>query len=266
MMLGRMVLVGCLSLVGSALVACGNGDADRFGEGRGNVVETPPASDGDGCTLTQGYWKNHEESWPTSTLTIGGEVYSQAELIELFQTAPRGDTSLILGHQLIAALLNVGSGASDAALGGALADAEAWMADNKDADGRLPYGIKKGGAAERAVALSGALADFNEGGIGPGHCDGGPGSGSDDPGDSSSGDPGGSDDGHDCPDDGSTGESDGGGGSDPGGSDPGGGSDSGGSDPGGGEGGSAPTCSDPCSDGCADGYICVAGCCAFIAN
>ncbi|CAN98031.1 hypothetical protein predicted by Glimmer/Critica [Sorangium cellulosum So ce56] len=258
MTLGRLVLVGCLSLVGSALVACGNGDPDRFGEGRGNVVETPPPSEGDGCTLTQGYWKNHEESWPTSKLTIGGVEYSQAELLDLFETPPRGDTSLILGHQLIAALLNVGSGASDAALGGALAEAEAWMADNKDADGRLPYGIKRGDAAEDAVALSGALADFNEGGIGPGHCDGGPGSGSGDPGDSSgSGDPGGSDDGgHDCPDDGSTGESDGGGGSDPGGS----------SDPGGGEGGSAPTCADPCSDGCADGYICVVGCCAFIAN
>ncbi|WP_437742202.1 hypothetical protein WMF39_42570 [Sorangium sp. So ce1504] len=257
MTLGRLVLVGCLSLVGSALVACGNGDPDRLGEGRGNVVGTPPPSEGDGCTLTQGYWKNHEESWPTSKLTIGGVEYSQAELLELFETPPKGDTSLILCHQLIAALLNVGSGASEAALGGALAEAETWMKDNKDADGRLPYGTKQGGAAEGAVALSGALADFNEGGIGPGHCDGGPGSGSDDPGDSSSGDPGGSDDGgHDCPDDGSTGETDGGGGSDPGGS----------SDPGGGEGGSAPTCADPCSDGCADGYICVVGCCAFIAN
>ncbi|WP_437712427.1 hypothetical protein WMF45_43115 [Sorangium sp. So ce448] len=257
MTLGRLVLVGCLSLVGSALVACGSGDTDRFGEGRGNVVETPSGSEGDGCTLTQGYWKNHEESWPTSKLTIGGVEYSQAELLELFQTPPRGDTSLILGHQLIAALLNVGSGASDAALGGALAEAEAWMKDNKDADGRLPYGVKQGGAAEDAVALSGALADFNEGGIGPGHCDGGPGSGSDDPGGSGSGDPGGGDGGHDCPDDGSTGETDGGGGSDGAG---------GSSDPGGGEGGSAPTCADPCSDGCADGYICIAGCCAFIAN
>ncbi|WP_437527518.1 hypothetical protein WME79_42955 [Sorangium sp. So ce726] len=264
MTLGRLVFVGCLSLVGSALVACGNSDADRLGEGRGNVVGTPPASEWDGCTLTQGYWKNHVASWPLWELNIGGVEYSHAELLELFQTPPRGDTSLILAHQLIAALLNVGSGANDAALGGALADAQAWMTDNKDADGRLPYGVKQGSAAGDAVALADVLADFNEGGIGPGHCDGGPSSGSGDPGDSSSsGDPGCSDDGwNDCPDDGSTGESDGGGGSDPGSSDPGGG----GSDPGGGEGGSAPTCADPCSDGCADGYICLAGCCAFIAN
>ncbi|WP_437277546.1 hypothetical protein WME90_40865 [Sorangium sp. So ce375] len=262
MTLGRMVLVGCLSLVGSALVACGNGDADRLGEGSGNVVTSTPTSEGDGCTLTQGYWKNHEESWPTSTLTIGGVDYTQEELLDLFRTAPRGDTSLILGHQLIAALLNVRSGADDAALGGALADAEAWMVANKDADGRLPYGIKQGDAADEAVSLGGALADFNEGGTGPGHCDGGPGSGSDDPGDDSgSGDPGGSDDGAGgCGHDGSTGESDGG---DPSGGDPSGG------DPSGGEGGSAPTgptCSDPCSDGCADGYICVVGCCAIVVN
>ncbi|WP_437588677.1 hypothetical protein [Sorangium sp. So ce1000] len=264
MKLGRMVLVGCLSLVGSALVACGNGDADRLGEGSGNVVASTPESEGDGCTLTQGYWKNHEESWPTSTLTLGGVEYSQAELLDLFRTAPKGDASLILGHQLVAALLNVGSGASDAALGGALADAEAWMAANKDADGRLPYGIKQGDAAGDAVALSDALADFNEGGIGPGHCDGGPGSGSDDPGDSTSGDPGGSDDGAGgCGHDGSTG------GDGDGGSASSGGSDTSGGDPGGGDGGSAPTgptCLDPCSDGCADGYTCVLGCCAFVPN
>ncbi|WP_437546391.1 hypothetical protein WME97_42160 [Sorangium sp. So ce367] len=264
MTLGRFVLVGCLSLVGSALVACGNGDPDGLGEGRGNVVGTPSGSEGDGCTLTQGYWKNHEESWPVSSLTIGGVTYSQEELLDLFATAPGGDKSLILVHQLVAARLNVESGANDEALDGALAEAEAWMADedNKDADGRLPYGVMGGSAASEAVSLSETLTTFNEGRLGPSHCHHGPGGGSGstsgDPGDSSSsGDPGGSDDGgHDCPDDGSTGETDGGGGSDPGGS----------SDPGGGEGGSASTCADPCSDGCTDGYICVAGCCAFIAN
>ncbi|WP_148314448.1 hypothetical protein [Sorangium cellulosum] len=284
MTLSRMVLVGCLSLVGSALAACANSDADRLGEGNGNVVVSPPTSEGDGCTLTQGYWKNHEESWPVSSLTIGGETYSQAELLEIFRTPPKGDASLILGHQLIAALLNTASGASDAALDGALADVEAWMAANKDTDdGRLPYGVKRGGAADEAVSLSGTLADFNEGGIGPGHCDDGPGSGSGSTG-SGSGSTGGGDD---CgcggdPGDGSgstgTGSSDGGegGGCSHGGEGGEGGSDGseggeGGSsgDPSGGEGGSGsegPVCSDPCSDGCADGYVCILGCCAFVPN
>ncbi|WP_437305484.1 hypothetical protein [Sorangium sp. So ce388] len=267
-----MMLVGCLSLVGSALVGCGLAGADRLGEGSGNVVVSPPTSDGDGCTLTQGYWKNHEESWPVSSLTIGGVEYSQAELLELFGTPPKGDASLILGHQLIAALLNTASGASDGALGGALADAEAWMAANKDADGRLPYGVKRGSAADSAVSLSGSLADFNEGGIGPGHCDDGPGSGTG----GSDGGTGGST---------STGGSDGGtgGSTSTGGSSSGeggcshdGGTDSsstgtggtGGSDgdPDGGAGGSAWTCDDPCGvgDGCSDGYSCVLGCCTFV--
>ncbi|WP_437576221.1 hypothetical protein [Sorangium sp. So ce887] len=262
MTLSRMMLVGCLSLVGSALAGCGLGAADRLGEGTGNVVVGQPTSEGDGCTLTQGYWKNHEESWPTSKLTLGGVEYSQEELLELFRTPPKGDTSLILGHQLIAALLNVASGASDAALDGALADAEAWMAANKDADGKLPYGVKRGAAADAAVSLSGKLADFNEGGIGPGHCDDGPGSGSGDPGGSDGGEGG-------CgAHDGGTGES-GEGGSSSSGGDPDGGtgeSGEGGSDGSGGEGEPDPTCSEPCSAGCSNGYSCVLGCCVFIAN
>ncbi|WP_437830998.1 hypothetical protein [Sorangium sp. So ce1153] len=255
-----MMLVGCLSLVGSALVGCGLAGADRLGEGSGNVVVSPPTSDGDGCTLTQGYWKNHEESWPVSSLTIGGVEYSQAELLELFRTPPKGDASLILGHQLIAALLNTASGASDGALGGALADAEAWMAANKDADGRLPYGVKRGSAADSAVSLSGSLADFNEGGIGPGHCDDGPGSGSGGTGDGGTGgstSTGGSDGGEGgCSHDGGTDSSSTGTGGT-------GGSDG---DPDGGEGGSAWTCDDPCGggDGCSDGYSCVLGCCTFV--
>ncbi|KYF70262.1 hypothetical protein BE11_48505 [Sorangium cellulosum] len=266
MALGKMMLVGCLSLVGSALVGCGLAGADRVGEGSGNVVVTPPTSEGDGCTLTQGYWKNHEESWPVSSLTIGGVAYSQEELLELFRTPPKGDASLIVGHQLIAALLNVASGASDAALGGALADAEAWMAANKDADGRLPYGVKRGSAADAAVSLSGALADFNEGGIGPGHCDDGPSSGS-----GSSGSTGGSDGGTTSTGSGAGGgcEHDGGTSSSSGSSSSGTGGTGGSSgDPDGGEGGSAWTCDAPCSggDACGAGYSCVLGCCTFVAN
>ncbi|MGK3999288.1 hypothetical protein [Sorangium sp. So ce1024] len=251
MTLGRMVLVGCLSLVGSALVGCGLAGADRVGEGRGNVVEVPPTSEGDGCTLTQGYWKNHEESWPVSSLTIGGVAYSQEELLDLFRTPPKGDASLILGHQLIAAMLNVASGASDAALDGALAEADAWMAANKDADGRLPYGVKGGSAAGEAVSLSEALADFNEGGIGPGHCDDGPGS-------STGGADGGAGGSHGG-EGGSCGDPDGG----AGGSD--GGTGGSGGDTGG-EGGSDSTCSFPCgsNDDCFGDLACIEGCCQLV--
>ncbi|WP_437674174.1 hypothetical protein [Sorangium sp. So ce131] len=277
MSLGRIMLAGCLSLVGCALVACGNTDADRYGEGHGNVVVVPPSDspEGDGCTLTQGYWKNHEESWPTWSLVIGGVEYSQEELLEIFRTAPRGDTSLILGHQLIAALLNVGSGASDAALDGALAEAEAWMVRNKDADGRLPYGVKRGSEAEEAVSLGDKLADFNEGGIGPGHCDDGPGSSSGDPGGTGGGSSGDPDDGAGGSGDPDGGEGgcgahdggDSGSGGDDGGGDDGGGDDGGGDPSGTGGGSSVGTCAAACGDGaaaCAAGFACIEGCCAAI--
>ncbi|AUX47796.1 hypothetical protein SOCE26_093200 [Sorangium cellulosum] len=273
MSLGRMMLAGCLSLVGCALVACGSTDADRYGEGHGNVVVVPPgSSEGDGCTLTQGYWKNHEESWPTSSLVIGGVEYSQEELLEIFRTAPSGDKSLILGHQLIAALLNVESGASDADLGGALAQAEAWMVANKDADGRLPYGVRGGGrAAGEASALGDKLAQFNQGNLGPGHCKDGPGSSSGDPGGTgggSWGDPDGGTGGAGDPDGGAGGCGAHDGGDSGSGGDDGGGDDGGGDPSGTGGGSSVGTCVAACGDGaaavCPTGYACIEGCCAAI--
>lgn len=162
-----------------ALIACGPSGGDGRLNADSNAIAGLNGEGGDGCTLTQGYWKNHPGAWPTDALTIGGVTYSKAQLLKLFATAPQGDTSLILGHQLIAALLNGASGANaPAEVASALNDAEAWMTANKDADGTLPYGVKSGAAAAAAVALSETLASFNEGGIGPGHCDGGPGSGS----------------------------------------------------------------------------------------
>ncbi len=130
------------------------------GEGEGET--------GEGCTLTQGYWKNHEESWAVSSLTLGGVSYGQSELLDLLRTPPAGgDVSLILSHQLIAAMLNVASGAAFS--GSGIDDANAWLAANADGDGRLPFGVH--GDAD-ATALASALDDFNNGLTGPGHCDG----------------------------------------------------------------------------------------------
>jgi hypothetical protein len=30
------------------------------------------AQEENGCTLTQGFWKNHPEAWPVDLLTVGG--------------------------------------------------------------------------------------------------------------------------------------------------------------------------------------------------
>ncbi len=60
---------------------------------------------------SEGYWKNHPNSWPVNTLTVGGRSYSINELIKILETHPKkGDATYILAHQLIAAKLNVAIG------------------------------------------------------------------------------------------------------------------------------------------------------------
>mgnify|MGYP001588638825 CR=1 FL=1 len=66
------------------------------------------------CPLTQGFWKNHPEDWPVTSLTLGTVSYTQAQLLAILST-PSGskgsaDASLILAKQLIAAKLNIANG------------------------------------------------------------------------------------------------------------------------------------------------------------
>jgi hypothetical protein len=68
----------------------------------------PPA----GCTFTQGYWKNHPESWPVASLTLGTVTYTKAQLIATLKTPVRGNGLISLSYQLIAAKLNQANGAS----------------------------------------------------------------------------------------------------------------------------------------------------------
>src|SRR5262249_21793583 len=75
------------------------------------------------CPLGQGFWKNHSDTWPVTSLTLGSQTYTQAELLALFDTPPRGDASLILAHQLIAAKLNIANGSKPAPIRSAIADA-----------------------------------------------------------------------------------------------------------------------------------------------
>src|SRR5207248_5902008 len=65
------------------------------------VAITPAAKPGNKCPLGQGFWKNHPGAWPVTSLTLGRQSYTQAALLALFDTPPRGDASVILAHQLI---------------------------------------------------------------------------------------------------------------------------------------------------------------------
>ncbi len=62
------------------------------------------------CPRTLGFWKNHPEAWPLSSLTLGNQSYDQAEALAILDMPLAGDASRILSPQLIAAKLNVASG------------------------------------------------------------------------------------------------------------------------------------------------------------
>ena len=154
-----------------AALACG--ESAYAGTFKGNVEYTLQCVDDGGCTRTQGYWKNHEPDWSSVDLDLGGVTYSHAQALAILKTPSNGDASLILGHQLIAAKLNIlVNGASDSAVASAVADADAWLAANLDADGALPCGVSPASAeGAEATSLATVLDQYNNGIIGPGHCE-----------------------------------------------------------------------------------------------
>jgi hypothetical protein len=117
------------------------------------------------CTYTQGFWKNHPDSWPVSELMLGDVNYTKAELLAILNQPAQGNGLLILAHQLIAAELNAAQGADITDITQALADAHALI-------GSLVVPPSGGGylAPNQASSLAQTLDDYNNGVIGPGHC------------------------------------------------------------------------------------------------
>ena len=65
------------------------------------------------CPLTLGFWKNHPNAWPVSSLTIGGTTYSKDALLTILGSPTKTDATLILTRNLIAAMLNTADCGSD---------------------------------------------------------------------------------------------------------------------------------------------------------
>lgn len=96
------------------------------GVAKGNVGPTPLPPVGNG-TGTIGYWKNHPEAWPVTSVTLGGHPYTQAEAIDILKAAVKGDKSLSMAKQLIAAKLNVAAGNDDSCISDTIAAADTWL-------------------------------------------------------------------------------------------------------------------------------------------
>jgi hypothetical protein len=125
----------------------------------------PPA----GCTFTQGYWKNHPESWPVSSLTLGTVTYTKAQLIATLKTPVRGNGLISLSYQLIAAKLNQANGASvPPEVASAIAAADALIG------GLVVPPAGSGFLSPSATdSLTNTLDTYNNGlaAGGPSHCD-----------------------------------------------------------------------------------------------
>jgi hypothetical protein len=119
-----------------------------------------------GCTYTQGWYKNPKHDWPSGDIQRGTSFDGGAGAEAVLNTPPKGNVYYVLAHQYITALLNIQGGASSDDITQALADAADYFADASVAN-PLPAGWTK----DEVTAIADILDDYNNGLIGPGHCD-----------------------------------------------------------------------------------------------
>jgi hypothetical protein len=112
--------------------------------------------------LTQGYWKNHLSAWQDgSGMTLGTNFYTNQQLLTILQTPIRGDASVALAHQLIAATLNIDNGTDSTPIQAVLSDANSLIGS-----GMIPEGIAPSSPVGQQMENDAStLDDFNNGAI-----------------------------------------------------------------------------------------------------
>jgi hypothetical protein len=116
------------------------------------------------CPLTQGYWKNHVNAWPLTTINLGFATYNTGNsanvqtLLNIFNTPVRGNSNISLEHQLIAAELNVAAGVNPGPVQSAInAAISALLASGGN---NVPSGSPAGQLMD---SIEGTLDSFNSG-------------------------------------------------------------------------------------------------------
>jgi hypothetical protein len=121
-------------------------DSDGVNDGNGNSVAhftlpggdlngdsstdfgfTPTSGYSNPGTGTPGYWKNHPEAWPVSTITVGNVTYSKEEAIAMLGIPVAKDKTYTMFASLVSAMLNVQIGNDSSCVNEAITDANAWM-------------------------------------------------------------------------------------------------------------------------------------------
>jgi len=136
----------------------------------------------DGCTLTPGYWKTHSEYGPApyddtwAMLASGADTpffLSGQSYYEVLWTPPKGGNAYyILAHAYIAAELNVLNGTSiPGDVGDAWDEATVLFGTYTPAEVAALKGRSGREMRQMWIDLAGLLDDYNNGLVGPGHCD-----------------------------------------------------------------------------------------------
>ena len=128
-----------------------------------------------GCTLSQGFWRNHnrddgDEPWPgtdSEDRLLCNVTWLDWMTLRRGELSQFGNAQRILARQWISSNLNeLGGACTTIAVSIALSDAETLLDDNcgnsvkpSDPDGR------------QMIQLSSLLGEYNEGSTGPGNCD-----------------------------------------------------------------------------------------------
>lgn len=177
---------GSISGVQRVELALGGAVAiDRFCF-QADTLPDPVDTLADGCTRTIGFWKNHTGFGPQDDkvsallpIELGAHGGGQSLMVGDAATARDVLKQNVYGHpsngvtklyaQLLAAKLNVASGASDADIAAELVAADAFLALH------APEDWSSLDAAEQDGTLfwKDAFDAYNNGVIGPGHCGGG---------------------------------------------------------------------------------------------
>lgn len=159
----QVVSVNAVGVVTLVVTLNGSGAIDNFCI---NVEE-----ENEGCTLTQGYWKNEKKGPFPAPYDREDEFYLSGQTWqEVLKTAPKNNAYYQAAHQFIAAVLNVANGASvPAEVEGAITNGEDLF--NTYSPEEIDELSGNDPLRKQFLEINDTLDDYNRGEIGPGHCD-----------------------------------------------------------------------------------------------
>lgn len=133
-----------------------------------HCVGTPAVCNPNICVVTQGFWKNHPQDWPVTTLNLGTVTYNQTQLLAILGEPVRGNGLVSLSKQLIAAKLNQANGACvPTAVATAITQADALIGS------AIVPPVGTGFLAPSATSALNTILDNYNNGLAPGgpsHC------------------------------------------------------------------------------------------------